>query len=479
MTFTTTPFWVFLACTLPLIYATKGKLRKVVLLAASYVFYGSWDVRFLGLLWLSTLVDYVVGLGTERAPNQAARKRWLLLSLVFNLGLLSYFKYGGFFLESFAALCSKLGLQAVIPSLHIVLPVGISFYTFQSLSYTIDVYNRRIQATRSLFDYAVYVAFFPQLVAGPIERAGFFLPQVINNPKPRAPSIESVGLIAFGCAKKILGDYFGEIVDPIYEDVAGARPLALWVGTYAFAMQIYLDFSGYTDIAVGIGKLLGYNMPDNFKAPYAATSPSDFWRRWHISLSTWLRDYLYIPLGGNRHGTARTGRNLMITMALGGLWHGAAWNYILWGIYHGGLLVAERLPLFQAERWSFTGRFGLLAKRLFCFHLICLGWMLFRARSLSDCAIAMRKLLNPFEFEIGAFVNAVVHAQDGKRLSFYALVTALLVAVHHAYPETTKAFVARMRTLPPAVAYAVCAILLYGAALASPRSSGTFIYFQF
>ena len=351
MQFNSTIFPLFFAAVYA-IYLLMGSRRfraqNAWLLASSYAFYGYWDPRFLALLALSTVVDYVIGRRLEATEDERARKRLVTLSVLVNLGVLGFFKYFGFFVESTAALLDTMGLPANVKTLEILLPVGISFYTFQTLSYTIDVYRRAMPATRDLLGFALFVSFFPQLVAGPIERASRLLPQILAPRTVTATKVQAgLWLLVWGYFKKtVIADQAAMIANPLFDGdwstLTGLEPLT---AVLAFTIHIYCDFSGYSDIARGLAKLMGFDFLLNFRLPYLATGPSDFWLRWHVSLSTWLRDYLYIPLGGNRGGTLLTYRNMFLVMALGGLWHGAAWPYVLWGSYHGVLLVLERLWL--------------------------------------------------------------------------------------------------------------------------------------
>ena len=353
-----------------------------LVLVASYVFYGAWDWRFLSLLAVSTLVDFSVARGIRASDD--ARRRLLLLrvSLATNLGILGMFKYFGFFAESFEALAGRLGMGVSWPTLAIVLPVGISFYTFQTLSYTIDVYRGKVAATDDLLAFAVYVAFFPQLVAGPIERAGRLLPQFMAR-RPPAPSDRvwsGVHLIALGLVKKVaIADAVAPLVDAAFSEAGSASGFTLALGVVGFGIQIYGDFSGYSDIARGSARLLGVELMRNFEQPYLSTSITEFWRRWHISLSTWLRDYLYIPLGGNRGTAGRTSRNLMVTMLLGGLWHGAAWTFVVWGGLHGlYLLVHRRVGRGPVER-SGLPRWGEVPAVAVTWLVVHVAWVFFRA----------------------------------------------------------------------------------------------------
>lgn len=408
MLFNSWIFALFFAVTFAAYVASSRKVvvQNVVLLVASYVFYGWWNWKFLGLIALSTAIDFVAGRKIDQEQDDKVRRRWVAISCVSNLGILALYKYFDFFLESLGDSLAMFGLEAAMPSLSLVLPVGISFYTFQSMSYSIDVYRGHTKACRNPLDFAVYVSFFPQLVAGPIERSSRFLPQV---EKPR--SITSAGLeaglflVLWGLFKKVVvADNAALIANAVFDDPTGHQGAELWLGALAFTIQIYGDFSGYSDIARGLAKAMGFELMVNFKLPYFAVSPSDFWRRWHVSLSSWLRDYLYIPLGGNRGGRFGTYRNLMLTMALGGLWHGAAWHFVLWGIYHGLLLVAFRL-VGQLR----GGRTLLPAKRLWAdllrmtwmFPLTVGGWILFRVQTVADLRAFIDGVMVPTEADVG------------------------------------------------------------------------------
>jgi D-alanyl-lipoteichoic acid acyltransferase DltB (MBOAT superfamily) len=366
------------------------RLQNLLLFVASSFFYGWWDWRFLFLMYFTIVLDFLVGWGLERQTDDRKRKRLLILSVTANLTVLGFFKYFNFFIESATQLLDMLGMHPHPIVLRIVLPVGVSFYTFQSISFVVDVYKRELKPPRSLLYYATYVSLFPQLVAGPIERAKHLLPQVL---KPRTITWEKIFegsyLILWGLFKKVfIADNLAKIVDPIFATGHVASGAEVIVAVYAFAFQIYADFSGYTDIARGTAKFLGFDLMLNFNLPYFATNPSDFWRRWHISLSTWLRDYLYKSLGGNRRGNARTYVNLMITMLLGGLWHGARWNFVLWGAYQGALLAIHRAATPALERLGLRVPERLLRpiSMIIFFQFVCFGWLLFRADSFGQIA---------------------------------------------------------------------------------------------
>jgi alginate O-acetyltransferase complex protein AlgI len=404
MLFNSGVFLQFFAAFLLLYWLVRGNLaaRNLLIVGASYLFYGWWDWRFLGLLVFSSVFDYAVGLGLDRVQESGRRKALLVASIVCNLTILGFFKYYDFFVESFAGLLADLHVPFHPRTLHIILPVGISFYTFQSMSYALDVYRRTLPPTRNLIHFLAFVSFFPQLVAGPIERAAHLLPQFGETRRITRDMIEEgVWLILWGMFKKVvLADNFAPLADMVYQGSAFSAPAVL-LGTLAFGLQIYCDFSGYSDIARGTARVLGFDIMFNFDLPYAATNLREFWRRWHISLSTWLRDYLYISLGGNRRGAGRTYVNLLLTMLLGGLWHGAAWNFVLWGAWHGAGLALHRA--FSSRFKVRSSKFEVLgssthagparwaawfATFLFVFY----GWLLFRARSFDQITAMTRAL---------------------------------------------------------------------------------------
>lgn len=490
MLFNSFAFAVFFAAVYVLYLASFRRLvvQNLLLLASSYFFYGWWDWRFLGLILLSTVIDFVCGREIDRrrhesspggagdsdtpyAHSRAARRTLLFISIGANLGILGFFKYFDFFAGSCAEMLSSIGLPLELRLLEVVLPVGISFYTFQTLSYTIDVYRGQVQAHRSLLNFAVFVAFFPQLVAGPILRARAFLPQVA---RPRrldlAQVYEGGYLILWGLFKKVvIADNLAILVDNVF----GAENLphggAVLVAIYAFAIQIYCDFSGYTDIARGVAKMMGFDIPLNFKLPYFARNPSEFWKRWHISLSSWLRDYLYIPLGGNRKGPRRTCINLGLTMTLGGLWHGAAWTFVLWGVYQGTLLIThkiakpslERLMRYFPTRWRFLE--GPLAIVVF-FHFTCLGWLIFRAESVEQIPRMLEAVFTTFS----------VHGSGITALATFSLPLVLMQLAQH-----LKGDLVFMLRWPAPARGLVYAIMFYGVVLLGVQGDQPFIYFQF
>ncbi len=333
MLFNSFEFFLFLPCVLLLYYVLSQGYQNAFLLAASYFFYGFWDYRFLSLLVISTVVDFICGQKIHRAVQSQARRFWLTLSVCTNLGLLGFFKYFNFFCESFTVFLDRFGLSVSSPVLYVVLPVGISFYTFQTMSYTIDIYRRQAEPTRDFLSFALYVAYFPQLVAGPIERSTRLLPQILTCRRVDNEMIsDGARLILTGYIQKVfIADSVAPYVDKAFQAPNGLAWSALLMSLYLFSIQIYCDFAGYSNIARGVSKLLGIDLMVNFRQPYLSTNITAFWRHWHISLSAWLKDYLYIPLGGNRHGRLNTYRNLMLTMLLGGLWHGASWTFVVWG----------------------------------------------------------------------------------------------------------------------------------------------------
>ena len=408
MLFNSLQFAIFFVIVYALYLMLKHKWQNRMLLLASYVFYGSWDWRFLSLILASTVLDYICGIKIHESRDDRRRKWFLCFSIIGNLSILGFFKYFDFFATSFQSLLGLFGLSVQPHLLRVILPMGISFYTFQTMSYTIDIYRREMEPTRKFFDFALFVAFFPQLVAGPIERARHLLPQMLA---PRKMSLDKFYngccLIFWGLFLKIfVADNLARIVDPVFAEVPPYNGLKVLLALYAFAFQIFSDFAGYSSIARGLGKCMGFEIMINFNLPYFSTNPQEFWRRWHISLSNWLRDYLYIPLGGNRKGTVITYRNLAITMLLGGLWHGAAWTFITWGAYHGAILIIYRIlkPFFEKKSFSkgaLIGKAWFWVKVVFFFHLMCLGWLIFRAQSMTQVFQMMQSLfINFYEFQL-------------------------------------------------------------------------------
>lgn len=444
-------------------------LRKNLLLVASYVFYGAWNPPFVLLLAFSTWVDFWAA---QRMATSTSRRGWLAVSLICNLGMLAYFKYSNFALGAMQAGLAAIGIQYVPPQLDVVLPVGISFYTFQTLSYTVDVYRGQLTPTRSLRDFALYVAFFPQLVAGPIVRAVDFLPQCVTAPRPVPGRFASgLWLMTLGLFQKVvLADtLMAPPTETVFSFSAPLPTVDAWVGVLAFSGQIFFDFAGYSTCAIGASLCLGFALPDNFRAPYSAVGFSDFWRRWHISLSTFLRDYVYIPLGGNRVGAVRAAVNLLLVMLVGGLWHGAAWTFVAWGLLHGIYLVVERLIRAAFRR---SGRTPHQAEAvlysLLTYAAICVAWVFFRA---ADFATAGRIIRSMFGLqEVGYAVL------PGREILQVAAVTIGLLLSHAWLRKTTiEEAVARVPRSLLVVGWAVMGV----AVILNQGSGDAFIYFQF
>lgn len=473
MIFNSLAFFIFLFVVLTAYYGLAHRAQNVLLLIASYFFYGWWDWRFCSLLLISTLIDFVVGLQIEKAPQR--KKKLLVVSMVTNLGLLGVFKYFNFFIDTAAVALESIGLEAHLPVLRIILPVGISFYTFQTMSYTIDVYRGHLRAARNLVDFALYVAFFPQLVAGPIERASHLLPQFMVSRTVTRPMVESgCHLILTGLFRKVvIADGVAPLVNAAFSAPQSATWIYLGVGTLLFAVQIYCDFAGYSDIARGTSRLMGFDLMVNFTQPYFSKNISEFWRRWHISLSSWLRDYLYIPLGGNRLGRFTTYRNLFLTMLLGGLWHGARWNFVIWGGLHGVYLAFHKLWLIQRKRKpniEAVSRFGAgaLLSMAATFLIVNLAWIFFRAPTLDAAWDCLRGMAT---FRGG--LNNVPYALVGQLFFYYSLVLAIdCPAYRRNHQEALLAWPWPLRGL-------TYAAMLFMMILLRSQNDIPFIYFQF
>ncbi len=387
------------------------KVQNILLLISSYIFYGWWDWRFLSLIILSSIIDFTAGAKIHAATHQKDRKAWLMVSLIANLGFLSIFKYYNFFVESFSDMMNLFGWQPNDLTLNIILPVGISFYTFQTLSYTLDIYRKEFEPTKSIISFFTYIAFFPQLVAGPIERAANLLPQI---EKKRIFNKEwfNAGIVQIltGLFRKIvIADTLGIYVDSVYQNLEVHNSSTIALATFFYAFQIYYDFSGYSDIAIGTAKLLGFKFHQNFNLPYFSKSLTEFWRKWHMSLSFWLRDYLYISLGGNRKGIKITYRNLLLTMLLGGLWHGSSFNFIIWGGIHGVVLSIEKY--LNSEKYMAKIRGFAPLGYVITFFVVLIAWIFFRAPSLESALYAVREIFAfdfnmPFIGDINVLVNS-------------------------------------------------------------------------
>ncbi|MCM8776217.1 MAG: MBOAT family protein [Candidatus Omnitrophica bacterium] len=476
MLFNTFTFAVFFVIVYTLYLVLNHKWQNRMLLVASCIFYGAWDWRFLCLMFVSITTDYFCGMMIYDSNDEKKRKLFLRVNLFVNLFILGFFKYFNFFVTSFQDLLKVFGFKIHIPLLYIILPVGISFYTFQAMSYAIDIYRRRIKPTRNYLDYALFVTYFPQLVAGPIMRAETLLPQMLSERKFRLDWFyEGIYLILWGLYQKMfVADNLAKIADSAFGAPPPYSGVTVLLGLYAFAFQIYCDFAGYSNIARGLGKCMGFDVMINFHLPYFSTSPSEFWRRWHISLSSWLRDYLYIPLGGNRKGTFATYRNLAITMLLGGLWHGAAWNFVIWGAYQGILLIVHRLlePVLKKISWpqrSLMDRVWFVVRIVFFFHLICLGWLAFRSRSFGQLLAMFQSLI--FNFRIS---NPFETARTIQRLLAFLAVLVGLEIFQYAKNDPFIIFKAKW-----SVQMVFYFVLLYSLLLFGVTTGEQFIYFQF
>lgn len=473
MIFNSITFVVFFAVFLAVWSLPLGwTVRRLILLAASYVFYASWSPPFVILLWVSTLVDFFAARWIAQEERPGPRRVALIISLTANLGMLGFFKYGGFLETNFQALAAAVGVAYKAPHWNIILPLGISFYTFQTLSYTLDVYMRRIAPSRSFLNFALFVTFFPHLVAGPIMRPRDLLSQFAHPKRATQPMLLwGLALMTLGLFEKVvLADGFlAGPADSVFGAKAALLPLDAWTGVLAFAGQIFFDFSGYTTTAIGAALCLGFSLPQNFNNPYASVGFSDFWRRWHISLSTWLRDYLYIPLGGNRKGRLRTYANLMITMLLGGLWHGANWTFVVWGGLHGLYLAVERVltETLGRVRLFHTTVFKLFAAAM-TFGLVCVAWVFFRAPDFTSAARLLTSMAStPPKAEPLLYLNDI--------LQVGVILSVMLVAQWRLRSTPLEAVVARTPAIVLAMGWSLIAFLI----LASQGSDNAFIYFQF
>jgi alginate O-acetyltransferase complex protein AlgI len=448
-------------------------LKKVNLLLASYAFYAAWNPPFVLLLIISACVDYWLAQKMGRLRSTVARRSLLVVSLLLNLGLLGFFKYGNFLRDTFTAFVAPFGVRYEAPAFSIILPLGISFYTFETISYLIDVYRRRIEPWDSFLDYALFLTFFPHLVAGPIVRARDFLPQCATPRKASTAQLEwGVFMMAVGLFEKvILADtIMAPVADKAYNAVSRAGFVDAWIGTLGFAGQIFFDFAGYSTCGIAAALCLGFVLDDNFRFPYAAVGFSDFWQRWHISLSSWLRDYLYISLGGNRGGAVRTQMNLMLTMLLGGLWHGASWRFVAWGAIHGVYLVCERaIKMLPGRHWEkLVNKSGVqFALMLVTFVLVCVTWVFFRATSFNDAFRLLAKMLQP------SFATFLLTPRD---VLSVLLVTVMLLAGHWSLRNSSmEAAVGRW----PWWVRGMCLGVLAFSLVLAPGESRAFIYFQF
>ena len=455
------------------VYATAWSLerengrRKVFLVLASWVFYGWWDWRFVGLLIGSAIFNWFIARQVSRTPARSSRLWLIALDVVVNLSILGFFKYYGFFVDQLGGALKMLHWERDLPLLNVILPVGVSFFTFQAISYVVDVHRGKTPPARSLLDVMLMMSFFPHLVAGPIVRGIDLLPQFNQTPRlTRGMATHGLLLIAWGLLKKtvIASELAAGLVDPVFFDPTAYGAADLLAATYGYAVQIYCDFSAYSDMAIGLAALLGYRFPRNFDQPYRSTSLQEFWRRWHMSLSSWLRDYLYIPLGGNRGGIVRACINTMITMVLGGLWHGASWTFVAWGGLHGGALSIERI--WKAVKPVGWPKMPAVVGLLITFHLVCLSWILFRAES--------------FDLAVNFLQGFARFGQPVSQLTpFLAGIIALGLGMHFLPPRAIETTSRAVKALPsPALGVTVGLIILLVEAM-RPEGVAPFIYYQF
>jgi len=475
MLFNSLTFLIFLPTVFVLywfVFKRSLKSRNILLLVASYVFYGWWDYRFLSLIFASTLVDYLVALSLEKEKRKQSRKLLLSISLAFNLGLLGIFKYCNFFIESWVDAWAWAGITMQVSTLSIILPVGISFYTFQTLSYTIDVYRKQLKPTSNFIQFATYVSFFPQLVAGPIERATHLLPQFkVLHEFDYGLAKSGISLIVWGLFKKmVVADNAAYFVNQIFSSPSSYSAGELWVGAVLFGFQIYGDFSGYSDIAIGVARLFGFQLMTNFKFPYFSREIAEFWRRWHISLSTWFRDYVYIPLGGSRGNKVQQVRNVFIVFLVSGFWHGANWTFIIWGGIHACLF----LPLLLLNRnrhhlTVHTLKFQHLFSIGLTFLMVTIAWIFFRADTLM---IALNYISNMFN---GNFSSLPLFLKSSKMLLLTAIVVfSIIVMLLFEYRAFRKNKVEVM--LSPLYTVFILLLILFLGVFKNPAD---FIYFQF
>jgi alginate O-acetyltransferase complex protein AlgI len=449
------------------------RLRVWLLLGASFYFYASWNRWLAGIICISTAMDYAVALGMEKSSSSRIRKLLLGISLAANLGLLVYFKYANFFLASLEQALHAVGGHASLPVLKVILPIGISFYTFEAINYTIDVYRRRVPAERNLANFMLFITFFPHLVAGPIVRARDFLPQTHRRKRWDWARLQlGAQFFLMGLFKKLaIADRMALYADPVFANPELYSSAAVWIATIAYALQIYCDFSGYTDMALGSAHMLGYKLAQNFNMPYLAVNVSDFWRRWHISLSSWLRDYLFIPLGGSRGTNWQTNRNLMATMALGGLWHGANWTFVVWGVLHGLLLIVHRAFQGFCKRhtwvdWLMQSAPGTAVRILLTFLCVCAGWVFFRATTFGAAATILHRMV--------VRTHGLGPPLHNRSLWY----TLAVVALCHVLAQRGLWKRMAVRLPAPVMGFGYAVVMTLALVLA-PDAGKAFIYFQF
>ncbi len=446
--------------------------RKMFLLLVSYLFYAAWNPPFVILLWVSTFADWFLAKWIHQSQNQRHRKLFVFLSLLINLGLLAFFKYGNFILDNFALTAGLMNVPWERPELNIILPVGISFYTFQTLSYTLDVYRRQMAPAKSFLDYALYVTFFPQLVAGPIVRAIDFVPQCEESKKGTAAQMGwGATLLVIGLFNKVVvaDTLMSPVVEIVYNATGSVSFFDAWLGTFAFAVQIFCDFAGYSTCAIGVALCLGFELPDNFRFPYAARGFSDFWNRWHISLSSWLRDYLYISMGGSRRGIGRTYINLIMTMLIGGLWHGASWLFVVWGGLHGLYLVGERWVRKLFGGCIFWTKLpGQVLLAWITFLLTCIAWVFFRAATMG-AAMKIMGAMTEFSTKLNC-----LNKTDALMTVF---VTVMTLMIHWLLRNESLESV--KQRIPWPLRSMILAGLIAVTLMCMNGEDGAFIYFQF
>ncbi len=479
MVFNSITFLIFISIFLPTYFLLRGRMRMWLCLISSYIFYGWWDWRFLFLVLFTTSLDYTLGVLIEDTDDAKKKRRLLIISVFANLGFLGFFKYFNFFIDSFASLAKSVGVEPHWHTLHILLPIGISFYTFQSMSYTIDVYRKEIKPERDFFRFAAFVSLFPQLVAGPIVRAKDFLPQFREDKKfSWARFQEGAAQILWGFFKKVaIADSIAPFVDQVFNAPEGFGSLHLLLGVVFYSFQIYCDFSGYSNIACGLAHMMGFDFPWNFRTPYFSKNFSEFWTRWHISLSSWLRDYLYIALGGNRGGKWFTYRNLMLTMIIGGLWHGANWAFVFWGFLHGSYLVIQKLTGPAFGRLENAIKMPKLMQNgldiLIVYIFTCFAWIFFRAGAAPDSFGISWKIINGIISLDGFSWDAVIN--KFQVIQGIASIGILLFAevIHQ------RINLQHLSVSNPIFRVASFAILFWLIELLGTFDSNSFIYFQF
>lgn len=475
MVFNSLAFLIFIPIFFLFYFSTRKTPRLWVCLIGSYIFYGWWDWRFLFLIVFITWVNFAIGAKIEAHDRAEQRRFLILIALIINLGILFTFKYFNFFNHSMVSLLSSVGLPLHSSTLNIILPVGISFYTFQAMSYTLDIYWKKEKSEPSFLQFATYIAFFPQLVAGPIVRASHLLPQLKGDRVVSGEAIFSgLNLVFWGFFKKVvIADSIAVVVDVRFSTPELHTSLSLLIGVFLYAFQIYCDFSGYSDIAIGIARILGFHFDVNFNKPYFSGSFSEFWKRWHISLSSWLRDYLYIPLGGNRCSSLRNYLNLFVTMLLGGLWHGANWTFVIWGALHGIYLIVQRLAARPFQTLMLTFQVPKCVEKTFCilltFALTCFAWIFFRAQSFTDACFILSRIIS--------FDNMSI---SGIYQLFNAMKALFLTAVFIAIEASSlKIDYPKLLIRYPQLQIGCGLVIMWSIVLFGTFLNSTFIYFQF